>query len=170
MEPGFWCEDPPVTSPPITCSGATALNAARHSAWSWGYEADTHGPEPCPGMEPEAEDKTHHPGPTAAPTDRQQLVLPVVITPAEPAPLATANNGRQAPGRQQANRRALPLRSWWQIGHPAAVRDGATVASAYRALYGIAAPKKQGSNVYMAPELDAVEDYLTSEKWTEQTH
>ncbi len=61
----------------------------------------------------------------------------------------------------------MPLRSWWQIGHPAATRDGASVAAAYRAIYGNNPPKKQNCNVYLAPELDAVAEYTSSEKWNQ---
>jgi hypothetical protein len=59
----------------------------------------------------------------------------------------------------------MPLRAWWQLGHPTGGMDGATVAAAYRAIYGNNPPKKQNCNVYLAPELDAVAEYRSSEKW-----
>jgi hypothetical protein len=96
------------------------------------------------------------------PAKRRQLSRPVVPTP-EPAPLAATTASQQE--QRRSSRRAMPLRSWWQIGHPAATRDGASVAAAYRAIYGNNPPKKQNCNVYLAPELDAVAEYRSSEKW-----
>lgn len=129
-----------------------------------GYSADASSPGPCPSellaQAPEPEKQA-----MPAPAERQQLSLPVVPTP-EPAPLAATTTSQPEPSRQ-VSRRAMPLRSWWQLGHPAASRDGATVAAAYRAIYGSTAPKRQGRNVYLSSELDAIDEYMSSEKWTE---
>ena len=130
-----------------------------------GYSADASSPEPCPSglvaHPPEPEKLT-----MPEPAQRQQLSLPVVLTP-EPAPPAATTASQQE--QRSSSRRAMPLRSWWQIGDPAATRDGATVAAAYRAIYGNKPPKKQNCNVYFSSELDAVSKYMSSEKWTEST-
>jgi len=129
-----------------------------------GYQADPHAPSACPSeLRPKATEPETQAMP--APAERRQLTLPVVLT-QEPAPLAATTAASPEPSRQ-ASRRAMPLRAWWQLGHPAATRDGATVAAAYRALYGNTAPKRQGACVYLASELDAVDEYLASERWTE---
>lgn len=129
-----------------------------------GYQADAHAPGPCPS---ELRDEATEPETPAmpAPGERRQLSLPV-LQPPEPAPLAAITAAGPEPSKQ-ASRRAMPLRAWWQLGHPAAIRDGATVAAAYRALYGNTAPKRQGACVYLASELDAVSEYLAGETWTE---
>ena len=109
-----------------------------------GYEADVVASAPCPSelvaQPPEPEELA-----------MSSLTLPVVLT-TEPAP---------------ANRRSIPLRAWWQLGHPAATSYGATVAAAYRAIYGKNPPKKQNCNVYLAAELDAVAEYMSSENGIE---
>ena len=148
-----------------------------------GYEEDASSFSACPSSapapaeaEPMAAPRAHIEAkpPLGVTGDRQQLSLPVVLAP-EPAPLvrsaATAEpaTSQVAPPRTP-QRRALALRLWWQIGHPAARRDGSTIAAAYRAIYGIPAPKKQGINVYLAAELDAIEEYLAAEQWTEKVN
>ena len=107
-----------------------------------GYEVDAAASAACPS---ELAAQPPESGQLAA----SSLALPVFLT-TEPVP---------------ANRRSMPLRAWWQLGHPAATSDGATVAAAYRAIYGKNPPKKQNCNVYLAPELDAVAEYRSSEKW-----
>ena len=148
-----------------------------------GYEEDASSFSACPSAAPapaEAEPMAvpranSEAKPQAEVTgDRQQLSLPVVLT-TEPARMArsaaTAEPaaGQSAPVRAP-RRRALALRLWWQLGHPAAKRDGSTIAAAYRAIYGMPAAKKQGTNVYLAAELDAIEEYMTAEQWTEQVN
>lgn len=107
-----------------------------------GYEVDAAASAACP-----SELAAQPPEPEQLATS--SLALPVVLT-TEPAP---------------ANRRSMPLRAWWQLGHPAGGMDGASVAAAYRAIYGNNPPKKQNCNVYLAPELDAVAEYTSSDKW-----
>jgi hypothetical protein len=148
-----------------------------------GYQEDASSFSPCPSADPApaiAEQLTAQPtrpaasGLTDGDGDRRQLSLPVVLL-SEPTTsgLGATDAGaavRPVATPRASQRQALALRLWWQLGHPAAKRDGSTIAAAYRAAYGTPVPKKQGRNVYLKAELDAVEEYLVAEQWTQQAN